>query len=341
MMDEYNLVTTETLPLLALRGLSVFPEMLLNFDVERKISTNALDAATESGRRIFLLTQKDMSKEMPAEGDLYRIGTICYVKQVLKIPDGGMKVLVEGQCRARMKVMHAGRKYYTAEVEPIPEEILSKKTARVEAMIRKSVGLFDTYAALSAGVARETVLGLFSMTEPGKIADYIIQHMYMKPEKKQLVLETLKPIKRLETICDMLTREIEVLAIERQIDNKLRMRLEGNHREHVLREQLKVIQAELGESMGSDEQSELRIYRERVLALNLEAETEQKILKEIDKLEKQSYGSAEASVIRNYLDLVLELPWNTTTQERVDVIAARKILDDDHFGLEKVKERII
>ncbi|MCL2408048.1 MAG: endopeptidase La [Oscillospiraceae bacterium] len=340
-MDEYNLTPMETLPLLALRGLSVFPEMLLNFDVERKISTNALDAANESGRRIFLLAQKDMSKEMPTEGDLYKIGTICYVKQVLKIPDGGMKVLVEGQSRARLKVLHTGRRYYTAEVEPIPEEILPNKTARVEAMIRKSIGLFDTYSALSAGVSRETVLGLFSITEPGKIADYIIQNMYMKPENKQLILETLKPVKRLEMICDLLAREIEVLAIERQIDNKLRMRLEGNHREHVLREQLKVIQAELGESMGSDEHSELRVYRERILALKLEEEIEKKILKEIDKLEKQSFGSAEASVIRNYLDLVLELPWNTTTQERVDVVAARKILDDDHFGLDKVKERII
>ena len=339
-MDEFEELITETLPLLALRGLSVFPDMLLNFDVERTMSTGALDAATGGDRRIFLLAQKDITKESPSERDLYKIGTVCYVKQVLKIPGGGMKVLVEGSCRARLISMWGDRKHYTAEVELIPEAPAPKKTARVEALIRKSINLFDTYAALSAGVAKETVLALFTFSEPGKIADYIIQNMYTKPEKKQLVLETLGPVKRLEVICDMLAREIEVLAIERQIDGKLRMRLESNHRDHVLREQLKVIQSELGEG-AVDEQSEISVYRDSIIALALSEETEKKILKEVDKLEKQSYGSAEASVIRNYLDVCLELPWNTKTAERIDIAVARKILDDDHFGLDKVKERIL
>ena len=339
-MDEFKEIITETLPLLALRGLSVFPDMLLNFDVERTMSTGALDAATNGDRRIFLLAQKDITKEAPSERDLYKIGTVCYVKQVLKIPGGGMKVLVEGSCRARLLSMWGDKKHYTAEVELIPETPVSKKSARVEALIRKSINLFDTYAALSAGVAKETVLALFTFIEPGKIADYIIQNMYTKPERKQLVLETLAPVKRLEVICDMLAREIEVLAIERQIDGKLRMRLESNHRDHVLREQLKVIQSELGEAIG-DDQSEISVYRDHILALGLDEEIEKKILKEVDKLEKQSFGSAEASVIRNYLDVCIELPWNKKTNERIDISAARKILDDDHFGLDKVKERII
>ncbi|MCL2226964.1 MAG: endopeptidase La [Oscillospiraceae bacterium] len=339
-MNEHDEMVTEYLPLLALRGLSVFPNMLLNFDVERTMSTSALDAATNGDRKIFLLAQKDVTKETPSERDLYKIGTICYVKQVLKIPGGGMKVLVEGTCRARLLSMRSDRKFFMAEVEPIAEEQVVKKTARVEALMRKSVNLFDTYAALSAGVAKETVLALFGFSEPGRVADYIIQNMYTKPESKQQVLETIKPIKRLEIICDMLAREIEVLAIERQIDSKLRMRLESNHRDHVLREQLKVIQSELGDGFN-DEPSEFRQYRERIIALGLAEEVEMKILKEIDKLEKQSFGSAESSVIRNYLDVCLELPWNTTTNERLDITAARKILDDDHFGLEKVKERIL
>jgi len=339
-MDDYDEVITESLPLLALRGLSVFPNMLLNFDVERVISTGALDAATNGDRRIFLLAQKDITKESPGERDLYKIGTICYVKQVLKIPGGGMKVLVEGQCRARLISMRGDRKFHTAEVQPIAEELLPRKTVRIEALMRKCISLFDTYAALSAGVAKETVLALFTFTDPGRIADYIIQNMYTSPEKKQLILETLAPVKRLDLICDMLAREIEVLAVERQIDTKLRVRLENNHRDHVLREQLKVIQSELGDGVG-EEQSEFRIYREHIISLGLTDETEMKILKEVDKLEKQPFGSAEASVIRNYLEICMELPWNLKTHERLNIETARKILDDDHYGLLKVKERIL
>jgi len=339
-MSERDEIITEVLPLLALRGLSVFPNMLLNFDVERSMSTSALEVATNGDRKIFLLAQKDMSKEAPVERDLYKIGTICYVKQVLKIPGGGMKVLVEGFSRARLISMRSDKKFYMAEVETIAEIQPAKKTVRVEALIRKSISLFDTYAALSAGVAKETVLALFGFTEPGRIADYIIQNMYTKPETKQIVLETINPVKRIEIICDLLAREIEVLAIERQIDSKLRMRLEGNHRDHVLREQMKVIQSELGEGF-SDEQSELTQYRERIFELGLDEDVELKILKEVDRLEKQSFGSAESSVIRNYLDVCLELPWNKTTKERLDIELARKILDDDHYGLDKVKERIL
>ena len=339
-MDEHDEMMTEYLPLLALRGLSVFPNMLLNFDVERAMSTGALDAATNGDRKIFLLAQKDISKETPSERDLYKIGTVCYVKQVLKTPGGGMKVLVEGKCRAKLITLRTDKKYFTAEVQPISEEPVSSKTPRVEALMRKSISLFDTYAALSAGVAKETVLSLFTYNDPGRVADYIIQNMYTQPENKQLVLETINPIKRLEIICDMLAREVEVLGIERQIDTKLRVRLENNHRDHVLREQLKVIQSELGYGNG-EEPSEFQIYRERIIKLELDEEIELKILKEVDKLEKQSFGSAEASVLRNYLDVCLELPWNKTTTERIDIKVARKILDDDHFGLDKVKERIL
>ena len=337
---DFRNIMIETLPLLPLRGLSVFPDMLLNFDVEREMSTNAIEISLNNDKRIFLLSQKDITKETPSEPDLYRIGTVCYIKQVLKIPGGGMKVLVEGQCRALLVSISADKRTLTAGIEPIIEETVTEKPAKVEALIRKSIGLFDTYAALLTGVAKETVLALFTFSEPGKIADYIIQNTYTKPDNKQLVLETLAPVKRLENVCDILNREIEVLAIERQIDSKLRMRLENNHREHVLREQMRVIQSELGEAPG-DDLNELREYRTRIRQLGLSEETEKKILKEVDKLEKQNFGSAESSVIRNYLDVCLELPWNISTKERVDIAAARKILDNDHFGLQNVKERIL
>jgi len=339
-MENNIEIITEALPLLALRGLSVFPNMLLNFDVERAKSTGALDAASEGDRRIFLLAQRDISKETPGQNDLHKIGTVCYIKQVLKIPGGGMKVLVEGKCRARLLDMREDRKFINAEVELLPEKYITKRTARIEALTRKGMNLFDTYAALSPGITKETVLNIFNITDPGILADYVIQNIYTKPESKQLILETLDPVKRLEVLCDILAREIEVLAIERQIDSKLRAKLESNHRDFVLREQLKVLQSELGDGFNEDV-NELQIYREQIIALKLNDETEMKILKEVDKLEKQSYGSAESSVIRNYLDICIELPWNKKTKERININTARKILDADHFGLDKVKERII
>jgi len=335
-----NEIITEKLPLLALRGLSVFPNMLLNFDVERAKSTGALDAASNGDRRVFLIAQKDITKETPGQNDLFKIGTICYVKQVLKIPGGGMKVLVEGKCRARLISMVEEKRFVTVEVEPIIEDKRLKRTAKIEALMRKAINLFDTYAALSPGVSKETILNMFSINDPGVLSDYIIQNIYTKPDSKQLILETIKPVKRLEVLCDILSREIEVLGIERQIDSKLRAKLESNHRDHVLREQLRILQSELGDGF-SDEANELQIYREQIIALKLDDETEMKILKEVDKLEKQSYGSAESSVIRNYLDTCIELPWNIKTKERIDIVKARKILDSDHFGLDKVKERII
>lgn len=332
-------IITESLPMLALRGLSVFPNMLLNFDVERSMSVAALNVAAEGERRIFLLAQKDISKEAPTENDLYKVGTICYIKQLLRIPGGGIKVLVEGQQRATLVKILSDRKFFFTEVEQIVEEAPEKLTPRMEAMIRKTVSLFDSYSTITGNVTKEAVIAIYSSTEPGYIADYIAQNMYLKPEKKQQILETGSPTKRLELICDILLREIEVIEIEQQIDERLRGRLERQQRDHVLREQLRVIQSELGET--ADSGSETEEYRNKIVALHLEPDIEKKLLREIDRLEKQQFGSSESSVIRNYLDVCLELPWKTLSKERLDVKLARKILDEDHFGLTKVKDRVI
>jgi ATP-dependent Lon protease len=341
MNESAQIITvSENLPMLALRLLTVYPNMLLNFDVERPISVAALNAASDGDRRIFLLAQKDITKEMPGEGDLYKVGTICSIKQLLRIPGGGIKVLVEGVQRAALRRIASDRKFFTAEVEPIFEEAPERITPRIEALIRKAVRLFDTYSAMTGTVPKETVIAIYAETQPGYIADYIAHNiMYLKPEKKQLVLETAAPVKRLELVCDILQRELEVLEIEQQIDERLRGRLERQQRDHVLREQLRIIQSELGET--NENVSEFEEYRKKVLALKLGEEIQKKLLKEIDRLEKQPYGSSEASVLRNYLDICMELPWNTVSKERLDVAAARKILDEDHYGLSKVKDRII
>lgn len=340
-MSENNtdLIIGENMPMLALRGLSVFPNMLLNFDVERPMSVAALNAAAEGERKIFLLAQKDISKESPGEGDLYNVGTICSIKQLLRIPGGGIKVLVEGLQRASLKRIQSDKKYFFVNVESIAEALPEKQTPRLEALIRKCVSLFDTYSSLTGNVTKEAVIAIYALTEPGYIADYITQNMYLKPEKKQQVLETGVPVKRLELVCDMLLREIEVIEIEQQIDERLRGRLERQQRDHVLREQLRVIQSELGEV--SDTVSESEEYRANILALKLDKEIEKKLLREADRLEKQQFGSSESAVLRNYLDICLELPWKNVTRERMDIKVARKILEEEHFGLQKVKDRII
>jgi ATP-dependent Lon protease len=332
----------EHLPLLALRALTVFPNMLMNFDVERHKSTAAVDAANEGGRKIFIIGQKDILKETPDVSEMYEIGTVCHIKQLLRLPGGGIKVLVEGKYRARLEHMVSERKYYFAEVSPvIDEEEPAVRPVRVEALIRKAVGLFDTYGAMSGHITKEVVLAAFGMTDPGAAADYIAQNTYIKPEKKQLILETSRPVKRLELICDMLAREIEVLSIERQLGEKLRGRIEGQHREYVLREQLRLIQNELGSAGALPDAPESEDYRERICASKLAPDVEKKLLKEADRLDKLQFGSSEASVIHTYLDTCLELPWNKRTAERLDIAGARRILDREHFGLEKVKERLI
>lgn len=342
--DEMNLESlpapsTQTLPMLTLRGLCVFPEMLLNFDVERPISVAALNMAAEGDRMIFLLTQKDMTKEVPAKDDLYAVGTICVIKQLLRVPGGGIKVLVEGKARARLKEILNDKSFFLVEVEPIEEESVPNMTPKIEALIRKAVGLFDQYASMTGHMAKEAVLSIFTLSNPGFIADFITQHLFIKPERKQAVLEATNPVKRLQLVCDILVRELDILEMERGIEEQLRQRLERQQREHVLREQLRVIQSELGESV--DSAGEIDEYRERILALKFPEETEKKLLKELDRLEKQGPMTSEAAVIRTYLDTVLDLPWHTSSRERLDVALARKMLDRDHYGLEKVKERIL
>ena len=330
---------TDVLPMMALRGLSVFPNMILSFDVEREKSIAALNAASDGNRKIFLLSQKDIAVEDPERKDLYDVGTVCHIKQFLRMPSGGIKVLVEGLTRARLIDVVSSKRMFTVHVEVIPEYAVNVVSPKHEALIRKAFDLFEEYCGISSTVSRETALGVLALSDPGRIADYITQNVFMKIEKKQKVLETLQPAKRLELVCDLLNREIEVLGIEQDIDEKLKDRLGRQQRDNVLREQMRVIRSELGEDPDYD--NEIDDYREKIRALGLDGEIEAKLLKETDRLEKQQFGSAEASVIRNYLDICLELPWKTGTKEHLDVRAAAKILDEDHYGLDKVKERIL
>lgn len=328
------------MPTLALRGLTIFPNMLLHFDVGRTSSIRALDEAMSSGQPIFLVAQRDLTVEDPKAEDLFTVGTISNVRQILRMPGDNVRVMVEGVSRGRLSELSQISPFLVAQVEKIEPAKEIKNSPRTEALIRRIYDLFESYAELAPKMTPDVLISVLASDDPGYIADYIAQNIAMRSEDKQAILEELRPVRRLERLSQMLRREVEILELEQEMQNKVRENLTRGQRDYVLREQLKVIKQELGEDTGEGD-SEADEYRGKISKAKLPHEVEEKLLKETGRLEKQPFGSAEATVLRNYLDICLELPWNKRTKERVDVFAARKVLDAEHFGLEKVKERIL
>lgn len=326
----------EEMPVLPLRGLVIFPNMLLHFDVARTPSVRALDRALESGGPIFLVPQKDLSVEEPGEGELFEVGAVCAIRQVLRLPGGSVRALVEGQSRGRIVRFTQSGPYFKAEVETIPDPGPVRNTPRTEALIRQAYEIYERYAQLSPA-APETLLSILASDDAGYIADNIAQNSSLRPEDKEAILAELRPVRRLEKLCRMLQREIQILELEGDVETKVRQGLDQAQRDYYLREQLRVIQTELGEG----EEDELADYRQRIAKAKLPVEVAERLLKELGRMEKQPYGSAEATVSRNYLDVCLELPWGKATRDKVNVAAAGRLLDREHYGLEKVKERIL
>ncbi|MDE6260809.1 MAG: endopeptidase La [Oscillospiraceae bacterium] len=331
--------TTVTIPVLALRGLTVFPQLMLHFDVGRAASIQALEEAMGENKAIFLVTQRDLTVENPAQGDLYAIGTVADVKQILRLPESGVRVMVEGRSRGRLLRLIDTEPYLTAEVEYLAELSSPRgNSPRIEAAIRQVYNQMERYTELSDRVAPETYLKLLASNDPGYIADYAAQNLPLRFEDKQAVLEELRPARRLDRLCRILSREVEILEVESELAAKIHEQITASQRDYFLREQLRVIQRELGDG---EEDNEIAEYRRKITQAKLPNEVRDKLLKEVKHLEKQPYGSSEAAVIRTYLDTCLELPWQVKTRERVSVTAVSKALDTDHYGLEKVKERIL
>ena len=322
------------MPVLPLRGLVVFPNMLLHFDVARPQSVKALDRAMKDGGPVFLVPQRDLSVEEPQPEDLCAVGTVCAIRQLLRLPGGSVRVLVEGTSRGRIAAMTQLAPCMEAEVETISTVSRTRNSPRTEALIRQVYDVYGHYAEL-APTTPETLLNVLSSNDPGYIADHIAQNVSLRAEDKQTILTELRPVRRLEKLCRLLQREVEILTLESDVETKVRQGLDQNQRDYYLREQLRVVQAELGE------EDEFSDYRQRIAQAKLPAEVEERLAKEVSRMEKQPYGSAEATVSRNYLDVCLELPWGNVTQDRIDIQAARTVLDKDHYGMEKVKERII
>jgi len=329
---------TKNIPALALRGLVVYPRLTAAFDLERLISMRALERAMESDQELFVVTQRELNVDVPQQGDLYTVGTLVHISQVLRVSDHVIRVIVEGKQRARLRRLWQREPFLQAQIELIDEPEPVRPGTRTEALLRQTYANFGEYVELTQNLTAEILAEVFTSTEPGYLADFIAQHVNIRYQDKQTILEELRPLLRLRRINEILRRESEVISLEQEIEGKVRERVGRIHRDFVLREQIKVLQNELGDADGEEELNE---YRDHIVALKLPEESEKKLLKDVDRLSKQSYGSSEASVLRTYLDTVLELPWNRETKERVNVEAARKILERDHFGMEKVKERIL
>ena len=325
------------LPILALRGLAVFPGQTVHFDVGRSKSVLALEAAMKQDQKILLIPQKDILVDDPKLIDLYPIGTVAQVKQVLKTQGENLRVLVTGLHRGRITEMNQSEPYLAGIVESVPDQI-GGDNVRSHALRRVANAVYDIYTQLSEHPAQVIQLKLMSSDDNSFIADTIAQNSGIDFKDKAKLLCMLNPVKRLETAVKLLKQEVEMLRLETEIQEKTKVAIDQNQKDYYLREQMKVIREELGEG---DDDSEIDVYVQKIKALKLEQTHEKKLLKDVERLKKQPFGSSEAAVLRNYLDTLLELPWNTKTKERVDVAAARKILEHDHFGLEKVKERIL
>ena len=337
MKSEDVFAVKRTLPMLPLRGILVFPYMIIHLDVGREKSVKALEAAMIADRQIVLATQMDAQIDTPTPEEIYRCGTVAEIKQLLKLPGGTIRVLVEGLRRARIESYLETEDFFQVEVSEAMEDV--QATPAMEAYKRTMIEAFEKWAKLSKKIPPETLVSVLSINESGRLADLIASHLALKLEDKQMLLEALDVEERLGKLCDILARELEILELEKKISGQVRKQMEKTQKEYYLREQMKAIQKELGDK---DERiAEVEEYRRRLAALELPKETADKIAKEIDRLEKMPSMTAETAVLRNYLDWVLVLPWKEETEDVLDITAAETILNEDHYGLEKVKERIL
>ena len=325
------------MPVLALRGLTVFPDQTVHFDIGRPKSIKALETAMKGNQRLLLVPQKDIVEDDPGIAGLYPIGTVVQVKQVLRHQGENLRVLVNGMCRAKLVELTQEEPFLSGLAEAIVE-VHTADNSLNHALVREANALYGMYSELLEHPSQAVQLKMLSSKEPGFIADSIAQNSGMDFTDKAKLLCMLNPIKRLENAIRLLHREIEMLQIDAKIQEKTHQQMDRNQKDYYLREQIRAIREELGEV---DEQTEFDDYRKKILALHLAKESEEKVLRDVDRLKKQPFGSAEASVLRNYLDTLLEIPWQESTKEQVSVERVRKVLEKDHFGMEKVKERIL
>lgn len=328
---------TTVIPLLPLRGILVYPSMVLHLDVGREKSVKALEQAMVDDHHILLSTQKEIEIDEPDEDQIYRMGTVAYIKQMLKLPNGTIRILVEGLHRAQIESYESFDEFIKVEISQAYD--LDDHQSETEALMRSVLKQFEQYISLSRRISPETLTSVRDIDEPGRLADIIASHLSLKMKTKQSILETLDVRKRLGIIMDVLSNEKEVLELEKKIGQRVKKSMEKTQKEYYLREQMKAIQKELGDKDGRS--AEVVELREKLDAKHVPELVKDKALKELDRYEKMPPTSAESSVIRTYLDWIIQLPWTEVTEDRLDINKASQILNQDHYSLEKPKERVL
>ncbi|WP_078579632.1 endopeptidase La [Salipaludibacillus agaradhaerens] len=325
------------LPLLPLRGLLVYPTMVLHLDVGRKKSVQALEKAMVEDHEIFLTTQKEISTDEPNKNDIYNVGTLAKVNQMLKLPNGTIRVLVEGIQRGMIERYNELEDFSEVEVTLVEER--QEATVEEQALMRNVLEQFEQYIQMSKKISQETFASVSDIIEPGRLADIIASHLPLKMVQKQEILETMSVEERLSQILDILSNEKEVLGLEKKIGQRVKKSMEKTQKEYYLREQMKAIQKELGDREGKE--SEIEELTEKITSAHMPESVEEKAMKELKRYEKMPASSAESSVIRNYIEWLVQIPWTQETEDLLDIHRSEKVLDEDHYGLEKVKERVL
>ncbi|MDQ2746981.1 MAG: endopeptidase La, partial [Acidobacteriota bacterium] len=327
------------LPVLPLRDIVIYPFMIVPLFVSRDRSIKAIDEALSKNRMILLVSQKDLDKEDPTQADLYKVGTVAVIMRMLKLPDGRIRILIQGLSRARVESVTTGGEYVKADLVPIPEPTAPNTSLEVEALIRNVRALMERAANLGKNISPEVLAIIANLDDAGRLADLSASNLELKVEDAQSVLDIFDPILRLRRVNDLLSKEIDVLTVQQEINTQARADIDRSQREYFLRQQLKAIQSELGE--GNELFEELEQYRDKILKAKMPAHAEEESLRQLKKLERMHPDTAETATLRNWLDIMTDLPWSVSSKDNLNLKKAERILDEDHYGLERVKERII
>ncbi len=336
---DQKLHVPKELPVLMLRDIVVFPYMVVPLFVGREKSKSAVDEALSSHRMILLVTQKNAEVEDPKHNDVFEIGTVALIMRMLKLPDGRIRILAQGLVRAKIESLQEDKPYFTASVQVLHDPDEAEKSIEVEALVRNVRTDLDKASILGKNIPPEVMIIAANVEEPGRLADLTAANLELKVKEAQRILEITTPFERLKRVYELLTKELELLDVQSKITSEAKGEMDKLQRQYFLRQQLKAIQKELGE--GSEIQEEIKGYQEKLKKLKVAKEVREELEKQIDRLSQMHPESAETAVVRNYLDWMFDLPWNKSTVDNLDLIKALKILDEDHYGLDKVKERIL
>src|SRR6185369_9175212 len=337
--EQQQITIPDVLPVLPMPDMVVFPYMIVPLFVNRERSTKAVDQALAENRMIMLVSQKDPNVDDPKASDLYDFGTVSIIMRMLKMPDGRVRILVQGFSRAQVEFFDETQPYITAKVSPKTETQVTPMTAELEAIIRNVKSSLERMVSLGKNISADLVAIATNLEEPGRLADLVASNLDLKVDKAQEVLQTIDPIERLRRVHQLMAKEMEVLEIQNDINTQARGEMDKSQREFYLRQQMKAIQQELGE--GNELQEEIEQYREKVKKAKMPKEVQEEAERQLGRLERMHPDAAETATLRNYLDWMVQLPWTKATKDNLDLKKAQKILDEDHYGLEKIKDRII